>query len=59
MKDAEKMPMHYALAFLAEKSDLLLRVKSKLEHERQSNTHAAKPHATNTKSYVATKRVCK
>ncbi len=51
--------MQYALAFLSEKADLLLKVKSKLERERQNNTHVAKPQASNTKSYVATKRVCK
>lgn len=48
--------MQYALAFLSEKADLLLKVKSKLERERQNNTHVAKPQASNTKSYVATER---
>nr|WP_314371353.1 hypothetical protein [uncultured Acinetobacter sp.] len=57
MKDAEQMPMHYALAFLSEKSDLLLKAKSKLERERPKNTHAAP--SSNTKTYVSTKRVCK
>ena len=59
LSTAEQMPMQYALAFLSEKADLLLKVKSKLERERQNNTHVAKPQASNTKSYVATKRVCK
>lgn len=54
MKDAEKMPMHYALAFLSEKADLLLKAKAKLEHERPQNTHAAP--SSNTKTYVATER---
>ncbi|WHP04770.1 MULTISPECIES: hypothetical protein [Acinetobacter] len=54
LKDAEKMPMHYALAFLSEKTDLIQRVKSKLEHERLQNTHAAP--SSNTKTYVATER---
>ena len=56
LKDAEQMPMHYALAFLSEKSDLLLKAKAKLERERPQNTHAP---SSNTKTYVATKRVCK
>mgnify|MGYP000178509240 CR=1 FL=1 len=46
-----------ALAFLSEKADLLLKVKSKLERERPQNTHAAP--SSNTKTYVSTKRVCK
>lgn len=57
LKDAEQMPMQYALAFLSEKAALLLKAKSILEHERQINTHAAQPTgSTNTKSYVATER---
>ena len=58
LKDAEQMPIHYALAFLSEKADLLLKAKAKLEHERPQNTHAA-PSNTTTKTYVSTKRVCK
>ncbi len=48
--------MQYALAFLSEKAAVLLKAKSILEHERQINTHVAKPQASNTKSYVATER---
>lgn len=61
LKSAEQMPMHTALAFLSEKTALTQKVKSKLEHERQNNTHApARPSApnTNSKTFVSTKRVC-
>ncbi|MCY6411991.1 hypothetical protein QTA56_07575 [Acinetobacter sp. VNH17] len=54
MKDAEQMPMQYALAFLSEKADLLLKAKAKLEHGRPHNTHASP--SSNTKTYVATER---
>jgi len=59
LKSAEEMPMHYALAFLSEKTALTQKVKSKLERERQNNTHApARSTAPNTKTFVSTKRVC-
>lgn len=63
LKSAEQMPMHYALAFLSEKTALTQKVKSKLERERQNNTHApTRPSAPNTnsktKTFVSTKRVC-
>ena len=62
LKSAEEMPMHYALAFLSEKTALTQKVKSKLEHERQNNTHAPPSKSvnksSNSKTYVSTKRVC-
>ncbi|ENX02649.1 hypothetical protein F900_01095 [Acinetobacter modestus] len=48
------MPMQYALAFLAEKADLIQSAKAKLERERQQNTHVSP--SSNTKTYVATER---
>lgn len=59
LKAAEEMPMHYALAFLSEKTALTQKVKSKLERERQNNTHAnPRSPSPNTKTFVSTKRVC-
>jgi hypothetical protein len=54
LKDAEKMPMQYALAFLSEKADLLLKAKAKLERERQKilMCHLS----PNTKTYVTERK---
>lgn len=68
---AEKMPMHYALAFLSERQALMQIGTPKPVYERQDNTHTAShqnaPHQTSrstnrahkyTESYYSTKRVC-
>lgn len=58
LKDAEQMPMHYALAFLSEKSDLLQQAKN-LNLSVSGHKILMQPPHQIQKTYVSTKRVCK
>nr|WP_298892233.1 hypothetical protein [uncultured Acinetobacter sp.] len=62
---AEKMPMHYALAFLSERQALMQIGTPKPVYERQHNTYTPQQPVqpkgratTSTNTYNSTKRVC-